>query len=143
MISKYGNNLLVIFDIPLICLHQRPLRKTRKQMSIYKYILFTAIFFIGMLIISSVKNLFFGFGTQLLYAIECSSYWFFFTIIYTQCKRKNKILCLSFISSTVICNLANVYTGKIESLIILRPLVMNIFLAIIIQLLLIYHKDNA
>lgn len=120
-------------------------------MSIYKYILFTAIFFIGMLIISSVKNLFLGFGTQLLYAIECSSYWFFFTIIYTQCKRKNKIrysryillLCLSFISSTVICNLANVYTGKIESLIILRPLVMNIFLAIIIQLLLIYHKDNA
>lgn len=119
-------------------------------MSIYKYILPTAIFFIGILIISSVKNLFFGFEAQLFYAIECSSYWFFFTIIYTQCKRKNKILyfryviwlCLSFILSSVICYLANRYTEESEKIIILRPLVTNIFLAIIAQLLLIYKKEN-
>ena len=117
-------------------------------MSIYKYILPTAIFFIGILIISSVKNLFFGFEAQLFYAIECSSYWFFLlSSIHNVKEKQNTLFPICHLAmpiplsiSSVICYLANRYTEESEKIIILRPLVTNIFLAIITQLLLIYKK---
>ena len=111
--------------------------KKQKQMSMNRYILPTTIFFIGILILSFAKNLFFGFEAQFFYAIESTSYWFFFIIIYTRCKRKNKIryleyiiwLLLSFVSSTAINYFGDIYTESNESnTIILRSLVMNIFL---------------
>lgn len=122
-----------------------------KKMSNYKYILSITIFFFGILITGFVNNLFFDFETLLFKAIECTSYWFFFIMIYTRCKRKNKIyypqyfvwLILSFISSTAISYLANIYAGENEGIrTILRPLAMNIFLAIVTLLLLIYKKEE-
>lgn len=120
-------------------------------MSNYKYILSITIFFTGILITGLVKNLFFDFETALFKAIECTSYWYFFIMIYTRCKRRNKIrypqyfawLTLSFISSTAICYLTNIYAGENEGIrTILRPLAMNIFLAIVTLLLLIYKKEE-
>lgn len=120
-------------------------------MSNYKYILSITIFFTGILVTGLVKNLFFDFETALFKAIECTSYWYFFIMIYTRCKKGNKIrypqyfawLTLSFISSTAICYLTNIYAGENEGIrTIVRPLAMNIFLAIVTLLLLIYKKKE-
>lgn len=120
-------------------------------MSNYKYILSITILFTGILITGLVKNLFFDFETLLFKAIECTSYWFFFIMIYTRCKRRNKIrypqyfawLTLSFLYSTAIYYLANIYTSENEGIrTILMPLAMNIFLAIVTLLLLIFKKEE-